>query len=155
MSEISKPAVDPEDFWAQYRAWEVEAAKVATGNKARLFAALAADDITLVKIMFDGEGDSGQIEDVTAFAGEVQVDFPKTSVQITSLSFWKTETQTRELPVAEAVETLAYDFLSATHGGWENNDGAYGEFLFDVENDTISLDFNERFSDSTHHAHVW
>lgn len=155
MTEISKPTITPDDFWAQYRAWEVEATKVATGNKARLFAALAAAEITLVKVMFDGEGDSGQVEDVYAFKGDVQVEFPKTSVEITSLSYWNSEVQTREQPLSEAVETLAYDFLSATHGGWENNDGAYGEFLFDVENDTITLGFNERFTDSTHHAHAW
>ena len=37
--------------------------------------------------------------------------------------------------------------LEQTHGGWENNDGAYGEFTFDVAERTIKLDFNERISD--------
>ena len=31
-----------------------------------------------------------------------------------------------------------------THDGWENSDGAYGDFTFDVAERTITLDYNER-----------
>ena len=41
-------------------------------------------------------------------------------------------------------QQLAFDFLSDTHGGWENNDGAYGEFCFDAAARCIHLEFNER-----------
>ena len=43
--------------------------------------------------------------------------------------------------------------LSDTHGGWENNDGAYGEFCFDASARTIHLEFNERFTSSELYTH--
>ncbi len=36
------------------------------------------------------------------------------------------------MSVRDAIERLAYDFLEETHDGWENSDGAYGDFIFDV-----------------------
>ena len=55
--------------------------------------------------------------------------------------------------VQEAVETLVYDLLRQTHGGWEINDGAYGEFVFDVAERTIKLDHNERYASSEKFSH--
>ena len=50
---------------------------------------------------------------------------------------------------------LAYDFLGQTHGGWENSDGAYGDFTFDVAERTITLDYNERHMESDYSQHVF
>lgn len=55
----------------------------------------------------------------------------------------------------EAIERLAYDFLEETHGGWENNEGAYGDFLFDVTERTITLNYNERIDTSEYTQHVF
>ena len=55
----------------------------------------------------------------------------------------------------EAIERLAYDFLEETHGGWENNEGAYGNFLFDVTERTITLNYNERIETSEYTQHVF
>jgi hypothetical protein len=41
------------------------------------------------------------------------------------------------------------------HGGWENNEGAHGTFEFDVANRTVSLEFNERFVDTTTYNHTF
>jgi hypothetical protein len=43
---------------------------------------------------------------------------------------------------------MVYDFLDRTHAGWENNDGADGEFVFDVASRTVTLDYNERYTAS-------
>ena len=49
------------------------------------------------------------------------------------------------LPIGEAIEQLAYDFLEETHARLgESIDGAYGEFTFDVAARTITLDYNGR-----------
>lgn len=53
----------------------------------------------------------------------------------------------------DAIETMAYDLLERTHSGWENNDGAYGEFTFDVVNRTVTLDYNERYTASENSTH--
>ncbi len=46
-------------------------------------------------------------------------------------------------------------FSNASMEGWENNDGAYGEFTLNVEQRTITLEFNGRYSDvhTSHHSY--
>lgn len=120
-------------------------------NNPLVFDLLAAAGITSVTIEFDGEGDSGQIESVIACAGEARVELPKTPVTLQHVS-WNNDTVTdRTEPLPEAIETLCYDYLEQEHGGWENNDGAFGTFTFDVAKRTIELEFNGRYTDiSTH-----
>ena len=51
------------------------------------------------------------------------------------------------------VEQLLYDLLEVRHGGWENNDGAFGEFQWDVVTDALDHEHHARFTDydvSTH-----
>jgi hypothetical protein len=52
-----------------------------------------------------------------------------------------------------AVEELVYDLLSDTHSGWQDNDGAYGEFCIDARARAIHLEFNERFTSSELYTH--
>ncbi len=83
-----------------------------------------------VVIEYDGCGDSGQIESITVL-----------------------DTQQREISAPEndktmqALRDFAYDLLEARHPGWENNDGAYGEFIWDVAEDQLSHTHNDRFTD--------
>lgn len=55
----------------------------------------------------------------------------------------------------EIIEDVCYAALSETHGGWENNDGAYGDFTFDVPHRTITLEFNERYTATDYYEHSW
>jgi hypothetical protein len=48
---------------------------------------------------------------------------------------------------------MAYDFLEQTHSGWEDGDGAFGQFTFTVADHSITLEFNERYVDSNYHQH--
>lgn len=57
--------------------------------------------------------------------------------------------------ISQAIEQLAYDFLRETHAGWENNEGAFGNFYFGVAERTITLDFNERFESSEYSQYVF
>ena len=56
-------------------------------------------------------------------------------------------------PFRDAIETLSYAFLQETHAGWENNEGGYGDFVFDVAAGTITLDYNERIETSENYSH--
>jgi Family of unknown function (DUF6878) len=127
-------------------------AEARPANKSALFDALAAAGITLVEVRFDGCGDSGQIQEIRARAGDAAVDLPAQSVEFVQLG--KSETIKHEtMTVADAIEALVYDALEETHDGWEIDDGAYGDFTFDVANRTLTLDYNERHmeSDYSHH----
>lgn len=152
-------AHDPLALWAQicdqHAARNCRAEEVLPANKAALFDPLALAGIAFVVVAFDGSGDEGQIESVDAFAGGVTVDFPSVDVEIATPSWDGSEIERRTLPLAEAVEKLAYALLEETHGGWEVNEGAHGEFSFDVAERTISLDYNERLLTSQHYGHEW
>ena len=144
---------DPDAVTTDFERHRQVRAKVNERNKGAVFDALAGADITEVHVEFDGEGDSGQIESITAFRGEVRTDVPVMTVRVQSVVWGGTEPVTTEWPLIEAIETLCYDYLEDTHGGWENNDGAFGEFILDVANRTVELEFNGRFTDvftSTH-----
>src|SRR3546814_8788597 len=120
-----------------------------------LFACLASAGITLVTVTFDGYGDSGQIEDVAAFIGDQPAELPGGTVDVMRLDHGADQPVANHLSPSEAIEDLAYDLLRQTHCGWENNDGAYGEFTFDVTAGTITLDYNERYTASETYAHEW
>ena len=123
------------------------------GNKDRLFDGLIAAGITHVTVTFDGAGDSGQIESIGAWSGETAVEFPLTAIEYAALTWDNPEVEMRSLSLENVVEQLAYGFLSDSHGGWENNDGAWGEFCFDGAARCIHLEFNERYTLSELHTH--
>jgi hypothetical protein len=56
---------------------------------------------------------------------------------------------------ASALETICYDFLEQEHGGWENNDGAFGEFTFNVAERTVELEFHGRYMDISTSTHTF
>ena len=122
-------------------------------NKTAVFDALAAAGITIVVVAFDGYGDSGQIENVEAKAGEDVVALPSGEVEIASAVWDQAEPDHTAMTVHDAIERLVFEFLGVTHDGWENSDGAYGDFTFDVAERTITLDYNERYIEYNHYEH--
>jgi hypothetical protein len=155
MTDKTQPAIDMDALMSKYAAWEAAAVALVPGNKARLFAFLASANITRVTVRFDGEGDSGQIEDITAYADDAQVALPGGKVASLDLPYGQIEAVERWHSAELALETIAYDLLKEKHDGWENSDGAYGEFTFDVAAGTITLDYNERFMSSEQHCYSW
>lgn len=133
-------------------AWQIEAAHRARlaaeariVNRAAIFAALADAGITTVTLHFDGYGDSGQIEDVTAFAGDQSKALPSVSVEMAKAIWDGSGLERQHMSLSQAIESLAYDCLESTHSGWEDGDGGYGDFVFDVAAQTIKLDYDERY----------
>ena len=85
--------------------------------------------VARVDIYYDGCGDSGQIEDVRYF--DAQRKWIKSPPPLTI-----TEGALRE---------LFYDLLETRHAGWENNDGAFGEFEWDLIADTLKHSHSDRY----------
>ena len=81
------------------------------------------------------------------------MDLPQGEITIATVAWGTDKVTAISMGVEAAIEQLAYDFLSETHGGWENNDGAYGEFSFDVAARTITLDYNERYTATEFYSH--
>ena len=144
---------DTTDFITQYQRQHEAIVKANALNKNAVFDALAAAGIATVTVTFNGEGDSGQIEEVTASGESGRV--PDINVVFYLVKMGVSEPSPSQIPLSKAIEDLCYDYLSDEHGGWENNDGAYGEFIFDVATQQIDLDFNARFTDSAHYSHTF
>ncbi len=132
----------------QYERYRQILFEINRGNKDSVFDALAAAGVTAVVVDFDGEGDSGQINGVVALRGGDHIALPATKVAVRVVPYGKTNAFRTEQDLEQAIETLCYNYLGETHDGWENNDGAYGEFRFGVAARTIALEFNGRFTDT-------
>lgn len=124
-------------------------------NKAVLFDTLAKAGITSVEVTFDGYGDSGQIEDVVAKAGDKEVALPPVNIDVAHAEWGSPDIVRTTRSMSQAIEQLVYDFLRETQAGWENNEGAFGNFYFEVAERTITLNYNERIETSEYTQHVF
>jgi uncharacterized protein DUF6878 len=138
---------DANSVMREYETYRRERTKLADANKRTIFKALAAAAINEVRVAFDGEGDSGQIDSITAIAGGEETRLPARQVAIRQLFRAGAKPVRTRKSLSAAIETLCYDYLAGTHAGWENNEGAFGEFHIDVAGRTINLEFNARFID--------
>ena len=147
-----------DEQFAAYEAKVQAAAKLAAEilprNKQIMFDALAAAQIAVVVVNFDGSGDSGQFDEPAGFTGEnAEVAVPQESIEIETVDFHAGLITRQTTTVREFIEMLGYDFLEATHSGWEDGEGAYGEFRFTLADRTIALEYNERYIDCHSHEH--
>lgn len=155
-----EPQVTPITF--DYAAWIAEDAKRRAAFaeelvelKASLFDFLHAQGIVLVTVDFDGSGDSGQIEDIFAFDAHGEVALPEDNLPMAGAASSPNGDPDERGPVKDIIETLVYDLLEGEHGGWENNEGAYGEFRFDVTERTITLGYHERMMATEYSETNW
>jgi hypothetical protein len=148
-----EPAIDETAFDQKHREYARRTEHIRVANKIVLFDSLAAAGIETVTVLFDGYGDSGQIERIDVEPGEGTIPLPSDRIEIGRAIWESPEIERQTLTVREAIEALVYDLLRQTHSGWEINDGAYGEFIFDVAERTIKLDYNERYTSSEHFSH--
>ncbi len=122
-------------------------AEISKANKEAIFDALAANGFSLVNVTFDGEGDSGQIDNLAGYVGDVLTKLPEFKLTLQNLSWSDNNITTEDKSLVDAIERLCYDFLEQEHGGWENNDGAFGEFTLYVAGRSVELEFNGRYTD--------
>jgi hypothetical protein len=76
--------------------------------------------VETVTAMYDGSGDDGQIEEIQFGA----IDVPPALVG--------------------AVDDLFYELLAELYSGWQDSDGSFGEFRWNIAADSISLVHNVR-----------
>lgn len=157
MTEVTSAAATSADFTA-YLAHHAERMRrldeCRPANIAALFDVLAAAGITTVTVTFDGYGDSGQIESIDASNGGGATPLPPCEIALVEPGDGDAIEHV-PTPIEQAIEELAYDLLRDAHAGWENNDGAFGEFSLNVAARTISLDHNERYTAIESYSHEW
>ena len=143
-----------ESIMAQMKAERVGRRALRPRNTDALFAALSAAGITSISVEFDGAGDQGQIEHVLVKRGATTVELPDQPTVEIALHVGN-EVQTQTTTLGTALEHIVYDCLEETHDGWEINDGAFGEFTFDVAARSIELAYNERDTTITSYEHAF
>jgi hypothetical protein len=84
-----------------------------------------------VAIDYDGCGDSGCIENIA------YRDNQGSAVDLAG----------KLAMTEEQLTDLFYDLIQARHPGWENNDGACGEFQWNLTQDALRHTHNYRFTD--------
>jgi hypothetical protein len=143
-----------EDWIAKANAAEMLREELATLNRQALFDALGKAGITSVKVEFNGYGDEGQIESTLYFIEETE-----TTPAIGNLMFVRQgiggSRGSEPIALGDAMDEFLYDLLAKHYGGWQDNDGSYGAFTFDIPARTVDLDINLRFVDSHNHQHTF
>ncbi|MDH7639210.1 DUF6878 family protein [Sphingomonas oryzagri] len=155
MSDDTTQTDSYDDVMLRYAAFQVARAELHAGNKVKLFALLAQAGITSLIVRFDGGGDSGQIEEIDARRGEEATEVPTGDVELLVTNYGADRAFAETQPIDRSIETFCYALLASAHDGWENNEGAYGEFIFDIAAGTVTLDFNYRVIETEHHSHIF
>ncbi len=130
----------PLTYSFELRRYHAERLENARRLAPQVAARLRVAGVARLEVEYDGCGDSGQIESVLAFdAGGSEVE-PSSENGLKSME----------------LETLFYDLLEARHPGWENNDGAFGEFKWNLTTEELAHVHNDRFTDyeTTEHQGV-
>jgi hypothetical protein len=112
-------------------------------NIERLCEALTNRKVSFVKINFDGSGDSGQVEYVNFYAAdgdEISVD----DLEFKYIKHANGEKTEYMRSATDFLEDVVYDILYDHYGGWEINDGSFGDVTFDATTGNMKIDFNER-----------
>ena len=112
--------------------------------KAELIKALAAIKVSRAVIEYDGCDDEGQIQSVEA----VRANGESVSLETPPLAPEGGETTMRYPSLRDALEAYAWKLLTVTHDGFSDNEGGYGTITIDVAKSTVTLDHNERLTDS-------
>lgn len=115
-------------------------------NKVAVFDALAAAGIDTLEVSFDGCNDSGQIEGMLPRRAGEMVPLPDVRIAGHFADYNQDGLVESTAPLQQSIEELCYGFLEMEQGGWEIDEGAFGEFIFDVAARTITLDFNGRYT---------
>jgi hypothetical protein len=125
--------------------WQKQHTERQERTRTQLFDALATAGIAKVAVVFDGESDNGQIDEVFAMTADKKgIDLPAVSLTVQSAAHDGTAAEQASRSIREVIEGLCYHLLEDHYAGWEINGGAFGEFQFNVADRTIALTFNER-----------
>jgi len=136
------------DIFTQIETHRARTTKIRNYNRSAIAAALEAQQVATVTIEFNGSGDEGQVEPAALFNVDGQpIEMPDVNVEVLIDRVGGEPLASNE-SLAAALESFAYDALSDLHGGWQDNEGAYGELIIDVATGKATLDFNARIIES-------
>ncbi len=119
------------DYAAQFLESQKRAQEERDKTRRVLLADLRALGATRAEVDYEGYGDSGNVEDVRVTPESIKL----------------------EEELNGRLESFGWDFAYGLNPGFENNDGGYGAFEWDIETDKIHVTHNCRYmtSDTSYH----
>lgn len=118
-------------------------------NKETLLDALKRAGALRARVTYHGGGDEGSHDDVSASdAANSPIDLSGT-VSLLCERYdredgqWKISIVPQDQPLDTALSDYAMEAVEQHHGGWENNEGGYGEVVFDCEAGTARIEHND------------
>lgn len=123
-------------------------------NRDRLLAALAALNIQSAVIDYTGGGDSGDISEVSVSPPDLMTSLAQAAVALRCIrGEWRDgkyhpKVEDQSIPLRQALEDFTLDWVNATHGGWENNEGGQGTVVINVAENTFTLEHTEFYTES-------
>jgi hypothetical protein len=122
---------------------------------------LSAYNVVRVELYYDGSGDSGDFEtiQIITIPTPAQIDLSTqqtsntTAVTVTEKRTnghtWAQDTAKKEnsLITVNAFDEFVSDVFDLLPGGWEINDGSYGDIVVDVAEESVKIDHNERYTE--------
>ncbi|WP_414462476.1 DUF6878 family protein [Hyphomicrobium sp. DY-1] len=104
-----------------------------------------------IHIAYDGMGDEGNIDEISGFKPsnrDAQVDLagaiPCDPVDLTAPQIITVGDRTYQA-LNDLIEDYGWDIINTQHGGFEINDGGFGEILITVATGKVKLDMSNRF----------
>jgi hypothetical protein len=129
-------------------------------NKNAIFDALEKLEVVTVDVVWNGGGDSGGVESVSAKnkAGkevklDVEIEFAARNEQLETVKGkYKTKVtfSSSKTKLSEAIEAFCMDWVDAKgSGGWYNNEGGQGNATFTVKGRVINIDHENNENTAT------
>ncbi len=128
---MDEPEVET-DWFSRIQTERQDAASKAVATLKSLCDQFAALGIEEVRLNYDGYGDSGVIENVTAMAGGEAVDL--------------------EGSLHNSFYNAAYDLLPF---GWEDNAGSFGDLVLHVKDRRLVREHHERIEEVNYDEEEW
>jgi hypothetical protein len=109
--------------------------------KRAMLKALRSYGIASVTIVYDGQGDSGQIEAIFAYDAKEQ---PVVLDRPVHLALYRRKPASNYGSLLEALDDFAWLLLGHFHDGFVNNEGGFGTIRIDVAKRSVVLDHDDR-----------
>lgn len=108
-----------------------------TDAKAEMLNALRSLGIQTVIITYNGEGDDGQMEEITVDHAHTAALDVAVAVDLCG------DGEPLSRPLRDVLDDFGWQVLDLYHCGFEINDGGHGTITIDVANGKVTLDHNE------------
>jgi len=132
-----------ENYLDEYEKHRQEQTQTARDRLKEVCKVLEPLGITLIEVEYDGCGDSGAVEQITFYCKdkEFKGNLPKT--KFVSL-FGGRGQEPSQVDIQETLDEVTCFLLPS---GWEINDGSFGTLKINVNEKSVNLEHNSRYTE--------